>query len=86
MLCSRNAYAAIFAGAIVCAMGLVEAGPSQILRNHVPQAVSESRRLGPLSPMARLDLAIGLPLRNPEDLNLFWSRFRTRGAQTTGAT
>ncbi len=47
------------------------AAPFETLQNHVPKAVAESRRLGPLSGMARLNLAVGLPLRNREDLDRF---------------
>src|ERR1035438_9155963 len=55
----------------VCVMGAAEAGAGQTLQNHVPKAVGESRRLGPLSGMSRLNLAIGLPLRNRPELDLF---------------
>jgi Pro-kumamolisin, activation domain len=71
MVSSRTVWASIHAGAIVFAMGMAQASPGQALRNHVPQAVRESRRLGSLSRTARLDLAIGLPLRNREELDLF---------------
>jgi len=55
-------------------MGPLAAAPGQTLRNHVPQAVGESRRIGALSRTARLDLAIGLPLRNPEELDRLLER------------
>jgi hypothetical protein len=71
MLNSRSVPAVLAATALIVAMGSAQAAPRQILRNHVPQAVNQSRRLGPLSPQARLNLAIGLPLRNSENLNLF---------------
>jgi hypothetical protein len=41
----------------------------QVLRGHVPAAVGQARRLGPMSRDTRLNLAIGLPLRNQEALN-----------------
>ena len=71
MVFSRAVYAATCVGAMVCVMGPAEAAAGQTLQNHVPKAVGESRRLGPLSGMARLSLAIGLPLRNREDLDRF---------------
>jgi subtilase family serine protease len=71
MASSRSVYVAIVTGAMVCAVGSVEAAPRQTLPNHVPQAVNESRRALPLSPTSRLNLAIGLPLRNGEELDAF---------------
>src|ERR1039457_5970916 len=71
MVFSRAAYAATCVGAMVCVMGPAEATAGQTLQNHVPKAVGESRRLGPLSGMSRLNLAIGLPLRNRPELDLF---------------
>ncbi len=71
MAISKAVSAAIYAGAMVCAMGSVEAAPIRTLRNHIPQAVGQSRRVGPVSQMARLNLAIGLPLRNREELDGF---------------
>lgn len=61
--------AAIYAGAIIFVTGQAQAAP-QILPHHVPQAVRESRRLGSLAPEKRLDLAIGLPVRNSRGLDL----------------
>lgn len=62
---SRTVFAAIFA------VGFLQAAPRQVLHNHVPQAVKESRRMGSLAQTARLDLAIGLPLRNADELDRF---------------
>jgi subtilase family serine protease len=57
------------AGVMVLAMGSIEAAPTQTLLKHVPKAVAESRQLGPVAGTATLHLAIGLPLRNPEELD-----------------
>ncbi len=40
------------------------AAERQVLRGHVPAAVGRAQPLGPLASTRRLDLAIGLPLRN----------------------
>ncbi len=47
------------------------ADAKQVLKNHVPAAVARARRNGPLSGDVRLSLAVGLPLRNPEQLDRF---------------
>ena len=78
MALSRFVHAATCVAAMVCVMGLAKAAPRQTLQNHVPKAVSESRRLGPLSGGARLNLAIGLPLRNREDLDRFLEQVTDR--------
>jgi hypothetical protein len=67
MTFSKTAAVVLCAGAIVLATG-AQAAPRQVLLKHVPQAVRESRRVGPLASMARLNLAIGLPLRNAAEL------------------
>jgi hypothetical protein len=59
--------AAIAAAAMLCST--VAAAPVQRLGNHVPHAVSESMMVGPVSETARLNLAIGLPLRNAKELD-----------------
>jgi Pro-kumamolisin, activation domain len=69
MTFSRTVYAAIYAGALAIAMCAAPAASAQVLQNHVPRAVRESRRLGPLAETANLNLAIGLPLRNSEELD-----------------
>lgn len=66
---SKVIRAVAYAGALMLAMGVAEAASTQILRNHVPAAVHDSRQLGPVSEMASLHLAIGLPLRNREELD-----------------
>jgi uncharacterized membrane protein len=62
MILSRTVGVALW----VCASAF-----SQTLPNHVAQAAGQPRRLGPLSGTARLNLAVGLPLGNRPDLDLF---------------
>lgn len=62
---SKSVVIAIFA------VGVLQAAPRQVLHNHIPQAVRESRRVGSLAQTARMDLAIGLPLRNAAELDRF---------------
>ena len=59
--------------AICAAAGFfpIEAQQRHVLKGHVPDAVSSSRPVERLSRSAILNLAIGLPLRAPQDLNLF---------------
>src|SRR3984957_19310092 len=59
----------VSAAALALAMGSLEAAPTQTLLNHVPRAVSASRQLGPVAAISTLNLAIGLPLRNREELD-----------------
>src|SRR5580704_17558211 len=59
----------VWAAALALAMGSLEAAPTQTLLNHVPRAVSASRQLGPVAATSSLNLAIGLPLRNREELD-----------------
>jgi len=49
----------------------MQAASRQFLRGHVPDAVAASTAVGPLRPSDRMDLAVGLPLRNQEELNQF---------------
>ena len=44
------------------------AAHAQPLHGHVPRAVLSSRSVGRVHPATRMDLAIGLPLRNQEQL------------------
>ena len=67
MILSRIACAAICASALVQSAA---AAPSQKLLHHVPQAVYESRQMGPVAEATNLNLAIGLPLRNQGELDL----------------
>lgn len=55
----------IFSGVLVHAQN----APQQKLRGHIPSAVSQLTPLGTESSSERLKLAIGLPLRNEEELN-----------------
>jgi len=48
---------------------MVEANAQQVLRGHVPHAVAESRVVTRLAGTSRLNLAIGLPLRNQNELD-----------------
>jgi len=66
---ARTVYAAM-----LFIMGAIEAAPAQELVNHVPRAVNESQRVGPVSEIATLTLAIGLPLRNREELDVLVER------------
>src|SRR5271155_1140749 len=66
----RNAYAVLYVGVMMLAAGSVEATPSQILRNHIPRAVNQSRQVGAVAETANLNLAIGLPLRNRGELDV----------------
>jgi PKD repeat protein len=45
--------------------------PRQVLRGHVPEAAARLPTMGRLAGSDQLDLAIGLPLRNPAELNEF---------------
>ena len=77
MMYSKAVSVAFSVGALAL---ILEAAPRQILPNHVPQAVSDSRRMGSLSRARRLDLAIGLPLRNAEELDLFLAQVTDPGS------
>ncbi len=46
-----------------------QAASRQFLHGHVPDAVAASTAIGPLRPSDRMDLAVGLPLRNQDELN-----------------
>ena len=70
MMFSKTVGVALSVGASMFAVAS-GAAPSQTLPNHGAQAAGQSRRLGPLSGIARLNLAIGLPLRNTQELDLF---------------
>src|SRR5271154_2305232 len=66
---SRTVEVAGCAVAMLFGMGLAEAAPAQTSLNHIPRAVGQSRRSGPVFEMSRLNLAIGLPLRNRAELD-----------------
>jgi subtilase family serine protease len=60
--------AACVAALSACA-AVVEANAQQILTGHVPHAVADSRVVTRLAGTSRLNLAIGLPLRNQNELD-----------------
>jgi hypothetical protein len=64
-----KAYHAIVT-AILLPIAVMQAAERQVLHGHVPQAVANARVLGRVSQSERLNLAIGLPLRNQEGLEL----------------
>ena len=45
------------------------ANAQRVLSGHVPRAVTVSREVNPVARTARINLAIGLPLRNQDELN-----------------
>ena len=49
-------------------MASANAAQEQVLTGHVPRAAATLQPIGRLDPSSRLDLALGLPLRNPEQL------------------
>src|SRR5205823_1258670 len=65
---SKSLFAAFF-GVVLYPLGVLEAAPRQAMRNHVPLAVRDSGRVGALARTARMDLAVGLPLRNSEEFD-----------------
>ena len=64
-----KAYRAIVT-AILLPIAVMQAAERQVLHGHVPLAVANARVLGRVSPSEHLNLAIGLPLRNQEGLDL----------------
>jgi subtilase family serine protease len=65
----RNAWLAIVClAALVCSASAQGAG-RQVLQGHVSSAVAGSRALHPLDRSAKLNISIGLPLRNGEQLD-----------------
>jgi subtilase family serine protease len=66
---TMRAYHAIVT-AILLPIAVMQAAERQVLHGHVPQAVANARVLGRVSRSERLNLAIGLPLRNQEGLEL----------------
>ena len=55
--------------ALLMSAAVVEANAQQVLTGHVPHAVAESRAGSRLAGTLRLNLAIGLPLRNQDELD-----------------
>jgi len=64
-------YFTLLAAASLLMAPVADAAEARVLPNHVPEAVSKARRLGPMSRGAELRLAIGLPLRNQDELDAF---------------
>jgi subtilase family serine protease len=60
--------AALVAALLPCA-AVVEANAQQFLTGHVPHAEADSRAVARLAGTSRLNLAIGLPLRNQNELD-----------------
>jgi hypothetical protein len=65
---SRAIAAATFAAMLLLPIASLQAAGTQILHGNVPEAVAVSKAVGPLSPATRMNLAIGLPLRNQANL------------------
>ena len=59
---------ACVAAVLICG-ALVKANAQQVLTGHVPHAVADSRAVTRLAGTSRLNLAIGLPLRNQNELD-----------------
>lgn len=55
--------------AVVSLVGTAQSAETKFLKNHVPSAVASATSIGPLSPTTRLNLSIGLPLRNAQELD-----------------
>ena len=67
--CKRVGAAAAWVAALSVSMGPIQAAGRQMLHGHVPQGVASSAALGRLAGSARINFAIGLPLRNEAELN-----------------
>ena len=67
---SSKLSAVVTLAAIFFLMKPAHAAP-QVLQHHVPQAIHESRRLGPVPAENHMALAVGLPLRNEGELDTF---------------
>jgi subtilase family serine protease len=78
MVFSRSLRAAACVSALLCCTRPAGAAQLQVFQNHVPAAVGESRRLGPLASRSRMSLAVGLPLRNRADLDRFLEQLSDR--------
>jgi len=61
--------AACVAVALLMSSAAVEANAQQVLLGHVPHAVASSHALSKLQDTTRLNIAIGLPLRNQNELD-----------------
>src|ERR1700678_951632 len=54
---------------LLLSMASIRAAGTQILQGHVPEAVAASHAIGKVPPATQISLAIGLPLRNQNDLS-----------------
>ena len=62
-------FASACVACLVISWAAAVANAQQVLSGHVPPAVANSRALNQLADSTRLDLAIGLPLRNQNELD-----------------
>jgi hypothetical protein len=62
------------------------ANAQQVLSGHVPHAVTESRPLNHLAETTRLNLAIGLPLRNQNELDALLAQLQDPASPNFGIT
>jgi subtilase family serine protease len=63
-----------WAAVLFFSMATVQAAGTQLLKGHVPEAVSSSRAVGKVPQATRLSLAVGLPLRNQAELDALLSQ------------
>src|ERR1700733_14603080 len=54
---------------LLLSVATAQAAGRQLLQGHVPEAVAESKVLGRVPAANRMSLAVGLPLRNREELD-----------------
>ncbi len=75
--------AACLAGLLFSAAA-AEANAQQVLSGHVPHAVADSRTFNHLTETTRLDLAIGLPLRNQNELDALLTQLQDPASPNFG--
>jgi hypothetical protein len=61
--------AAVWSAILLFSAASVSAAGRQFLQGHVPEAVANSKMVGPLPAATQINLAIGLPLRNQTELD-----------------
>ena len=76
----RSQTSASLWAAILLSMASVPAAGRQVLQGHVPAAVAESKLMSRVAPTTRMNLAIGLPLRNQEELDKLLKELATPGS------
>ncbi len=64
---SRSRFAT-WAAILLLSVASVQAAGRQLLPGHVPEAVAASKAAGPVPPATPIRLAVGLPLRNQDEL------------------